>query len=75
MSKANPTWGAARIRNELTKIGIEVSQSTVAQYMLRSRKPPSAGSANPCARAERPAAEGRFGCDVIVPEHGASVQV
>jgi len=41
MSKANPTWGAPRIRNELAKIGIEVSRSTVAKYMLRSRKAPS----------------------------------
>jgi len=41
MSKANPTWGAPRIRNELAKIGIEVSCSTAAKYLFRSRKPPS----------------------------------
>jgi transposase InsO family protein len=41
MSKANVTWGAPRIRNELARIGIEVSRSTVAKYMVRHRKPPS----------------------------------
>jgi hypothetical protein len=41
MSKANVTWRAPRIRNELTKIGIEVSHSTVARYMARHPKPPS----------------------------------
>jgi putative transposase len=41
MSMSNPTWGAPRIRNELVKIGINVSRSTVAKYMVRHRKPPS----------------------------------
>jgi transposase InsO family protein len=41
MSRANVTWGAPRIRNELAKIAIEVSRSTVAKYMLRHRRPPS----------------------------------
>ena len=41
MSTSNPTWGAPRIRNELAKIGINVSRSTVAKYMIRHRKPPS----------------------------------
>lgn len=41
MSKAYVTWGAPRICNELCKIGIEVSRSTIAKYMLRHRKPPS----------------------------------
>ena len=41
MSKANATWGAPRIRNELAKIGIEASRSTVARYMVRQPKPPS----------------------------------
>ena len=41
MSTSNPTWGAPRIRNELAKIGINVSRSTVAKYMVRHRKPPS----------------------------------
>jgi len=41
MSLANPRWGAPRIHGELLKIGIEVSQATVAKYMVRQRKPPS----------------------------------
>jgi putative transposase len=41
MSLANPRWGTPRIRGELLKIGIAVSQATVAKYMVRHRKPPS----------------------------------
>jgi putative transposase len=41
MSMANPRWGAPRIHGELLKLGIEVSQATVANYMVRHRKPPS----------------------------------
>jgi len=41
MSMANPRWGAPRIHGELLKLGIEVSQATVAKYMVRHRKPPS----------------------------------
>ena len=41
MSQANPLWGAPRIHGELRKLGIAVSQSTVAKYMVRRRPPPS----------------------------------
>lgn len=41
MSSANPLWGAPRIHGELLKLGIEISQATVAKYMVRQRKPPS----------------------------------
>ena len=41
MSAANPRWGAPRIHGELGKLGIQVSESTVAKYMLRHRNPPS----------------------------------
>jgi hypothetical protein len=41
MSLANPLWGAPRIHGELLKLGVEVSQATVAKYMARPRKPPS----------------------------------
>jgi putative transposase len=41
ISLANPRWGAPRIHGELLKLGIEVSQATVAKYMVRCRKPPS----------------------------------
>lgn len=40
MLTSNPTWGAPRIRNELAKIGINVSRLTVAKYMVRQRKTP-----------------------------------
>ena len=40
MSGANPLWGA-RIHGELLKLGIEVSQATVAKYILRRRGTPS----------------------------------
>jgi putative transposase len=41
MSTANPLWGAPRIHGELLKLGIKISQATVAKYMVRQRKPPS----------------------------------
>jgi len=41
MSLANPLWGAPRIHGELLKLGIEVSQTTVAKYLVREGKPPS----------------------------------
>src|ERR1017187_9609992 len=41
MSGANPLWGAPRIHGELLKLGIEVSQATVAKYMVRRRGAPS----------------------------------
>ncbi len=42
MSMANPLWGAPRIHGELRMLGIEITQSTAAKYMVpRSRRPPS----------------------------------
>jgi len=41
MSLTNRRWGAPRIHGELLKLGIQVSQATVAKYMVRQRKPPS----------------------------------
>jgi putative transposase len=41
MSEQNPLWGAPRIHGELVKLGINVSQATVAKYMARRRRPPS----------------------------------
>jgi transposase InsO family protein len=41
MSSANPLWGAPRIHCELLKLGIEISQATVAKYMIRRRGRPS----------------------------------
>jgi putative transposase len=41
MCRENPSWGAPRIHGELLKLGIDIGQSSVSKYMLRSRKPPS----------------------------------
>jgi hypothetical protein len=41
VSRANPLWGAPRIRGELLKLDIEVAQSTVAKYMVRGHRPPN----------------------------------
>jgi putative transposase len=39
LSTANPLWGAPRIHGELLKLGLSVSQSTVAKYMRRHPRP------------------------------------
>lgn len=41
MSKENPLWGAPRIHGELLKLGFEIAESTVSNYMIRRRGPPS----------------------------------
>ena len=41
MSIANPLWGAPRIHGELLKLGLTVSQTTVAKDMVRGQIPPS----------------------------------
>ena len=41
MNSANPLWGAPRIHGELLKLGINVSQATVAKYMVRRIGTPS----------------------------------
>src|SRR5262245_55439626 len=41
MSRENPLWGAPRIHGELLKLGLNVSEATVAKYMARPRTPPS----------------------------------
>ena len=41
MSEANSLWGAPRIHGELLKLGFNVSQASVAKYMVRRDKPPS----------------------------------
>jgi putative transposase len=39
MCTANPLWGAPRIHGELLKLGLTVSESTVAKYMRRHPRP------------------------------------
>jgi transposase InsO family protein len=41
MSMANPLWGAPRIHGELLKLGIDVSEASVAKYLVRCPRPPS----------------------------------
>jgi putative transposase len=41
MHAANPLWGAPRIHGELQKLGLTISQSTVAKYLGRRDHPPS----------------------------------
>jgi transposase InsO family protein len=41
MARANPLWGAPRIHGELLKLGLTISQRSVARIMPRRRGPPS----------------------------------
>jgi transposase InsO family protein len=41
LSRDNPLWGAPRIHGELLKLGIDVSQASVAKYMVRHPRPSS----------------------------------
>ena len=43
MSRDNPLWGAPRIHGELLKLGVRVSERTVANYMVRRGRSPSPG--------------------------------
>ena len=41
MSRENPLWGAPRIHGELLKLGIDIGETSVSKYLVRTRKPPS----------------------------------
>ncbi len=41
LSRDNVGWGAPRIHSELLKLGIKISEASVAKYMVRHLKPPS----------------------------------
>ena len=41
MCRENTGWGAPRIHGELLKLGIDIGETSVSKYMVRSRKPPS----------------------------------
>jgi putative transposase len=41
MSRENPSWGAPRIHGELLKLGIDIAETSVSKYLVRTRKPPS----------------------------------
>ncbi len=42
IARENPLWGAPHVHGELLKLGVEMSQATVAKYM-KHRRPPSQG--------------------------------
>jgi transposase InsO family protein len=41
MWQANPTWGRPRIRDELAKLGLQVSDSTIRKYRPKPQRPSS----------------------------------
>jgi hypothetical protein len=41
MANVNPIWGSPRINGELLKLGIKISERTVARLKPKKRKPPS----------------------------------
>ena len=41
MSRESPLWGRPHIHGELLKLGIAISETRVAKYMVWHRKPPS----------------------------------
>src|ERR1700730_5883723 len=53
MSVENPLWGAPRIHGELLKLGFEVAQSSVANYMAKRHGPPSQGWRTSCVITRR----------------------
>jgi HTH-like domain len=69
MSTANPMWGAPRIHRELLKLGISVSESTVAKHMRRHPRPPSQPWRSPGSLS--PMEQSRHSHDYIV---GASLR-
>ena len=41
MSRDNSTWGVPRSKDELALLGIQVAESTIRKYRIRSKSPPS----------------------------------
>jgi putative transposase len=41
ITSANPLWGSPRVHGELLKLGIDISERTVARLMPKRKKPPS----------------------------------
>ena len=41
MAGANPLWGSPRVHGELLKLGMHISERTVARLMPKRKKPPS----------------------------------
>ena len=41
MSRENPLWGAHRIHGELLKLGVDIGETSMGKYIVRTRNPPS----------------------------------
>ena len=41
MCQENPGWGAPSIHGELLRLGLDIGESSVSKYMVRSSRPPS----------------------------------
>src|SRR5215471_10020839 len=41
MSRESPLWGAPASSGELLKLGIDIGETSVGKYVVRSRQPPS----------------------------------
>jgi len=41
MSRENPLWGAPRIHGELLKLGVDIGETSMGKYIVRTRNPPS----------------------------------
>jgi putative transposase len=41
IASSNPLWGSPRVHGELLKLGIDISERTVARLMPKRKKPPS----------------------------------
>ena len=41
MCRENPTWGAPRIHGELLLLDYDICETTISNYMIKPRKPPS----------------------------------
>ncbi len=41
MRLENPTWGTPRIHSELLLLGYDICETTISNYMVRQKKPPS----------------------------------
>ncbi len=46
MSQENPGWGAPRIHGELLKLGIDIGETSVSKYLVRTPEAALANVAN-----------------------------
>ena len=41
MCRENPSWGAQRVHGELLRLGVDIGETSVSEYMMRCHKSPS----------------------------------